>query len=95
MLNTKKKIIIALIALFVVSAVAGFVDLNQVKNKKEPIFAISLINYENTNSDGGTITYVGLFYYIQRDFVMSPKESIDLSRIVSVSPWFMPFINFL
>lgn len=79
----KKKIMIFInaIILFIIMIIFFIsIDLYQLKNEKEPIFAINTISYR----DGGSKEYMGLGYKII-------KYHNDMKNYFKIGTWFLKY----
>ena len=78
----KKKIIISIVATFVLLWTVFFItDSIRCKKNLDPIFSIEVAMYE----DGGSIYYVGLFYNYYR--VRENVENKDVITDYVITPW--------
>lgn len=71
MKNKKVKVIVLILVLLIIMAILFFlVDLQQVKNNRDPIFCINTLTYR----DGGSKEYLGLGYKIIKYHNNSGKD---------------------
>lgn len=85
----KKKILVAMIILFVVifiGCITNYIDGGRVSTGHEPKFCIKIIS-----EDGRKVTYWGLGYKVIRYVGVSPNEPYEINIGVKMGNWFIKY----